>query len=176
MVSAALAGDDDALVQLVRKHHKQLFRFGVRFCGNQPDAEDAVQEALATLARRPDMHENPGVIRWMFTVVKNWCLRMLRRSRATEEHELETMNVPSDDPSPERALEEYRLAELVQQALASLEPQYKQVVVLRDLEGLSGERVCAALDISEAAMKSRLHRARASLRKALADNGAEQKD
>lgn len=170
-VSAALAGDDTALVELIRKHHGQLFRFGVRMCGNRTDADDAVQEALLTLARRPDMHDNPGVIRWMFTVIKNWCLRIVRRARFGANQQLPPAEtVASDQPCPETMLREYRVAEMVRDAIAALDRPYKEVVVLRDLEGLSGERVCAALNITEATMKSRLHRGRASLRRALADS------
>lgn len=165
---AALAGDELALVQLVRTHQTRLLRFGVRVCGNDSDAQDAVQEALVTLSRRPSMHHDPGVLSWMFSIVRNWCLRILRRSRLRAARHSELEHDGAHD-CPEAILEQYRIAECVRSALASLEPSYKDVVVLRDLEGRHADEVCAALALSQAAMKSRLHRGRAALRRALSE-------
>lgn len=79
----------------------------------------------------------------------------------------------SDQPSPEQALQRWELVQAVHAALAALEKPYREVVVLRDLEGLSGEETCRALGIELASMKSRLHRARSQLREALRSEAPE---
>lgn len=164
----ALAGDDRALAELIRAHHGPLLRFGQRICADPMDADDAVQEAFAQLARRPQLQREPsGALAWLFTVVRNRCLRFLRSARLLRERLLRREATIAAGATPEQLLTRYRVGELVRAALAELEPPYRQVLVLRDIEGLSGEEVCAALELSEPAMKSRLHRARAALRAVL---------
>jgi RNA polymerase sigma-70 factor (ECF subfamily) len=75
---------------------------------------------------------------------------------------------PAD--TPQQALERFRLSYTVHQAIAELAPEYREVLVLRDLEGMAGSEVCEALGIGEAAMKSRLHRARRQVRDFLIAN------
>lgn len=165
----AIAGDDVALAQLMRLHHAPLLRYGRRVCADPMDADDAVQEAFVKLAQRSDLPRESGTLAWLFTVVKNHCLRFLRRARLLRQHALrDAAEAPDSELTPEQLLARYRIGELVRVALSALEAPQRQVLVLRDIEGLSGDQVCAALELSEPAMKSRLHRARASLRQALA--------
>jgi RNA polymerase sigma-70 factor (ECF subfamily) len=102
------------------------------------------------------------------TVVRNACSRLLRpfvrERRHLGEPSDELERVPGDAPSPEAALERWQLVRAVHEAIAELEPLYREVIILRDLEGLSGDEVSLALGISNAAMKTRLHRARQLLR------------
>jgi RNA polymerase sigma-70 factor (ECF subfamily) len=165
---AAAAGDDRALEALVREYHDRVYRFGVRVCRDAFDADDAVQEAFAKLARRPDVVVDRGALAWLLTVVKNACLRLARtvvRDRLRLGERIDDADaVPSSELDPELALERWRLVELVHRAIAALEKPYREVIVLRDLEGLSGEQVAASLALSEPAMKSRLHRARQQIR------------
>lgn len=170
MVRAAAAGDDEALTAMVTLYHDRVYRFGVRVCRDGFDADDAVQEAFTKLATRRDVIEDQGVLSWLMTVVRNACLRMLRpfarQRRALGEAE-DADTVASEAMSPQRAMERFELVRRVHSAIAELEEPYRQVLVLRDLEGLSGEETCSALGIELAAMKSRLHRARAILRQKL---------
>jgi RNA polymerase sigma-70 factor, ECF subfamily len=160
----AAAGDDDALAILVDAYHDRVQRFGLRVCRDRFDAEDAVQEAFARLARRPDVQRDQGALSWLMTVVRNLCLRMVNvvlRARPIEDS-------PSDLPDPEAALERFDIVQRVHAAIAKLPRDQREVLILRDLEGMSGDQVCQALTITSAAMKSRLHRARASVREELA--------
>jgi RNA polymerase sigma-70 factor (ECF subfamily) len=172
IVEAAAVGDDQALELLVRAYHDRVYRFGLRVCRDPFDAEDAVQDAFVALSRRPDVVRHPGALSWLMTVVRNACLRLLRPLRRTrallEEHVEGNQAIPSPQLDPEAALERWRLVHLVHRAIAALERPYREVLVLRDLEGQTGEQVCAALGLTEAAMKSRLHRARATIREKLA--------
>ncbi len=167
LVRAAADGDDAALEALVHAYHDRVYRFGLRACHDAFDADDAVQEAFTKLATRPDVMRDPGLLSWLFTVVKNTCLRLLRpflRERRTlgERSELEV--TPDDAPSPEAALARLELVRAVHDAIAGLPPDERDVLLLRDLEGLSGDETSRALGVSAAAMKSRLHRGRAAVR------------
>jgi RNA polymerase sigma-70 factor (ECF subfamily) len=172
MVAAAAAGDDAALSAMVRLHHDRVYRFGLRVCRDPFDADDAVWEAFSKLSARRDVIADQGALSWLMTVVRNACLRLLRpfapRRRALGQ---EADSVAADAPDPQAALERFELVRRVHAALAALDEPYRQVLVLRDLEGLSGEETCAALGIELAAMKSRLHRARTALREILRDEG-----
>ncbi|WP_437669378.1 RNA polymerase sigma factor [Sorangium sp. So ce131] len=171
VLAAAARGDDGALELLVRAYHDRVYRFGLRVCRDASDADDAVQEAFTKLARRPDVASHPGVLSWLMTVVRNLCLRMLRpfaRERArlgerVDDADADVVHALAE-LDPQAALERWRLVRAVHEAIAGLEPPYREVLVLRDVEGLTGEEVCATLGLSEAAMKSRLHRARQAVR------------
>ena len=170
-LARAAGGDDDALAALVRAHHDRVYRFGLRVCRDAYDADDAVQDAFMKLATRPDVARDPGVLSWLFVVVRNACVRMLRpftrRRRALGASVEDENAIPSEALDPEAALERWRLVHAVHRAIAVLGPDQREVLVLRDLEGLSGAEVCAALGLTEAAMKTRLHRARTELRREL---------
>ena len=176
VLSAATAGDDEALGRLVRAYHDRVYRFGLRVCRDGFDADDAVQEAFVKLAKRPDVVRDPGVLFWLLSVVKHACLRLLRPFARQEKHwgrrlgELEVGAV--DELDPEAALERWQVVRAVHAGIATLERPYREVLILRDLEGLSGAETATALGLELGAMKTRLHRARMQLRAALESGGA----
>jgi RNA polymerase sigma-70 factor, ECF subfamily len=174
-LAAAARGDDEALALLVRAHHDRVYRFGLRVCRDAYDADDAVQEAFSKLATRPDVARDPSALSWLFSVVRNACARMLRpfvRERRTLGERVDDADaVASEALDPQAALERWRLIHAVHRAIATQERPYREVLVMRDLEGLSGEATCVALGLTEAAMKTRLHRARQALRSALQRSG-----
>ena len=90
-----------------------------------------------------------------------------RERRALGERLADGEAVPSSALDPQAALEQWQLVHAVHQAIAGLARPYREVLVMRDLEGLSGQQACAALGLTEATMKTRLHRARQDLRAAL---------
>ena len=105
------------------------------------------------------------------SVVRNACLRLLRQfqreQRALGERLGELEDVASDQIDPQQAIERWELVRAVHAAIATLERPYREVLEMRDLEGLTGDETCLALGLELAAMKTRLHRARAQLRRAL---------
>jgi RNA polymerase sigma-70 factor (ECF subfamily) len=171
VVRAATGGDDEALAALVRLYHDRVYRFGLRVCRDGADADDAVQEAFAKLAFRSDVIRDRGSLSWLLTVVRNLCLRMLgpllRERRALGER-VDAEEVPSQQLDPDVALERWELVRAVHAAIAGLDEPYRQVLVLRDIEGCSGAATCSALGLPLGVMKTRLHRGRAMLRAALA--------
>jgi RNA polymerase sigma-70 factor, ECF subfamily len=170
LLAAAAAGDAEALASLVRLHHDRVYRYGLRVCRDGFDADDAVQEAFFKLAKRPDVAGDPGALAWLLTVVKNACLRLLRplasQRRALGER-VDEAELPAGELSPEAALQRWELVRSVHAAIATLDPKSREVLVLRDLEGLSGPEAAVHLGLDEAAMKTRLHRARVLLRREL---------
>lgn len=171
IVTAAARGDDEALTMLVRAYHDRVYRFGQRVCRDGFDADDAVQEAFLALARRPDVARHSGALSWLMTSVRNACLRMLRpflRQRLTLGERLDNADeVVSPVLDPQQALERCELVRSIHAAIAALPRPYREVVVMRDLEGLTGEETCHSLGLEPATMKTRLHRARQQLRELL---------
>jgi len=175
VLAAAAGGDDEALACLVHAYHDRVYRFGLRACRDGYDADDAVQEAFIKLAARPDVMKDPGAFSWLLSVVRNACMRMLRpfvrERRALGERIAEEEDLPSERLDPQQAILRWELVHSVHAAIAELERPYREVLVMRDLEGLSGEETCKALGLLPANMKTRLHRARTSLREALTQLG-----
>lgn len=175
----AARGDDEALISLVRQHHDRVYRYGLRVCRDGFDADDAVQEAFLKLSTRRDVVADRGALSWLMSVVRNACRRFWRpfqRQRRALGAPLAGAEVDevagSAELSPEAALQRWELVRAVHAAISELERPYREVLVLRDLEGRSGAEVCAALGLELAAMKSRLLRARQMLRARLEPGSA----
>lgn len=173
LLIAAAQGDDEALAALVRAYHDRVYRFGLRVCRDGYDADDAVQEAFIKLAKRPELLKDPSALSWLMTVVRNACLRMMRpflrqrRPLTVQEESFAFQGAAAEPLDPQQALERFELVQSVHAAIAQLGRPYREVLVMRDLEGLSGEDTCRALGLEPATMKTRLHRARTKLREAL---------
>lgn len=167
VVVAAQQGDVDALAELVAASHPNVRRFALSLCASREDAEDAAQEALIVLYRKVGMLRASGALAsWMFRIVRNECLRRartVRRNAAPPQYREADDVVSSAEEEVLRRLE----AGLVAEAIAALPADQRRVLVMRDVQGHSGRAVSDALGLSTAAMKSRLHRARAAVRVAL---------
>ncbi|MFI1100760.1 RNA polymerase sigma factor [Streptomyces melanogenes] len=176
MVAAAQRGDVEALTALVDGSYPHVHRFAHTLCSTPQDAEDAAQEALIILYRKIGMLRASGALAsWMFRIVRNECLRrsraLLRRGPAEESDQLGTSGRGDAFGGATRSAEEDVLlrleAERVAAAVAALPDDQRQVLVMRDIQGLPGRTVADRLGLSNAAMKSRLHRARSAVREAL---------
>jgi len=171
IVRRACAGDDAALDQLVALYHDRVYRYGRAVC-RDTDLDDAVQEAFLALTRsRASFRGEAGIGTWLFTAVRNACRQLLRpvarrRRVLGEEAGVDALDdLATPELGPEDLAERDELVALVQQALAQVDADHREILVLRDLEGRSGPETAAALGLSIDAMKSRLHRARAALRR-----------
>jgi RNA polymerase sigma-70 factor (ECF subfamily) len=179
LLTAARSGDRRALSRLLELLSGPVYRFGRGFCGDPDDAEDVTQVTLAALARTlKDFRGESSLTTWAYTVARNACTRQRRRG-AHEPARFETLEeggpatpgaLQVADPSgdPLRALEQVELREALERAIAALPPAQREVLVLRDVEGLSAKLVGEALRLTDRAVKSRLHRARVALREMLA--------
>jgi RNA polymerase sigma-70 factor, ECF subfamily len=167
LLAAAQAGDLDALNQLVAAHRQGVYRFGLQVCRTTEDAEDAVQETLwaATRAIRSFRGTASSIASWLFAIVRRECLRLIEgRRRAPVGLDGTEVDLAADLADPEQAIVGQRRGELLAAALADLDPLHREVILLRDIRGLSAPEAAAHLGISLEALKSRLHRARVRLR------------
>ncbi len=177
LLAAARQGDTTALEILLVRYQPHLYRFGLRMCGNVEDAGDVAQESLISMARSVrDFRGDSSVSSWLYTIARRFCMKKRRRSKFAPAHE-ESLDMPgvSADrdlvdprPTPEQAATNQELAIALTRAIDGLEPSQREVLVLRDVEGLSAPEVARILGMSVDAVKSRLHRARVAVREELA--------
>jgi RNA polymerase sigma-70 factor (ECF subfamily) len=180
LVRAAAGGDREAMESLLMRAQEVAYRFSVHVCGHVDEAEDVMQEALLKTYRHAQRIREPEAFRpWLYRTVRNACL-MRRRRRVDEPARLQSLDelLPTPDGmmaldppdrgrSPEDVAVNNRLKKRLQRALRALPPPFRMVVFLREMEGLSTREVAQVLEISEANVKTRLHRARLFLRREL---------
>jgi RNA polymerase sigma-70 factor, ECF subfamily len=166
----ARAGDRVALEALLDEIAPQIHRFGSRMCRHQADAEDVVQDTLLSVATHlSDFEGRSSLSSWVFALARTACARK-RRGLKNRPHLPEQAAPERHDhgASPEAELEQRELRAKLEAALASLSDEHREVVLLRDVEGLTAKEAAASIGIGVDAVKSRLHRARAALREAFA--------
>jgi RNA polymerase sigma-70 factor (ECF subfamily) len=180
LVRAAAAGDRPAMEALLMRAQEVAYRFSVHVCGHVDEAEDVMQEALLKTYRHASRIREPEAFRpWLYRTVRNACL-MRRRRRVDEPAHLVSLDelLPTPDGlmaldppdpgrSPEDAAVNSRLRRRMASAFRALPAPFRLVVFLREMEGLSTREVAKVLKISEANVKTRLHRARLFLRREL---------
>ncbi|MEV8535226.1 RNA polymerase sigma factor [Streptomyces sp. NPDC051211] len=167
LIKAAQDGDVTSLTTVVMESQPHVRKFAISLCASPQDAEDAAQEALIILYRKIGTLRATGALAsWMFRIVRNECLRQVRLLVSRSE---ETPAEPeaSAEPSAEDAVLHRLEAERIAAAVSALPRDQRQVLIMRDVQGLPGTTVARSLGLSSAAMKSRLHRARAALRHSL---------
>ncbi|HVY23150.1 MAG TPA: RNA polymerase sigma factor [Steroidobacteraceae bacterium] len=170
LLYAAQQGDHTALDRLLAIHQKTVFRYGLRYCKTTEDAEDAVQETLWAATRFiGGFRRASAITTWLFTIVRNKCFR-LRRYHATDS-DLATVLpfVPDSVASPEGEIAAEQVRIMLTNALAQLHPLQREVILARDVEGLTAPEAAERLGITIQALKSRLHRARTQLRSLLVE-------
>ncbi|MEV5645562.1 RNA polymerase sigma factor [Streptomyces flaveolus] len=167
LIKAAQDGDVTSLTTVVMESQPHVRKFALSLCASPQDAEDAAQEALIILYRKIGTLRATGALAsWMFRIVRNECLRQVRLLVPRSDEAPEGPPEPSAEDAVLRRLELERVAA----AVGALPRDQRQVLIMRDVQGLPGRAVAHALGLSNAAMKSRLHRARAALRHSLAAN------
>ena len=176
LLAAARGGERAALEQLLERHQNRVFRFGMKMCGGVEDARDVLQDTLIAAARGiRDFRGASSVSTWLYTIARSFCIKRRRTGKFEPEH-LESLEERAAEargvadarrgPEDEAAGNQVRAA--LRNAISLLEPTYREVLVLRDVEGLSAPEVAEVLGLSVEAVKSRLHRARVAVRQHLA--------
>jgi RNA polymerase sigma-70 factor (ECF subfamily) len=177
LLMAARRGDAAALEALLLRYQPHLYRFGLRMCGNVEDAGDVAQESLISMARSlRDFRGESSVSSWLYTIARRFCIKKRRRSKfaPAREESLDALGSAAAEhladpaPSPEQTATNRELSTVLTNAIDALDPDQREVLVLRDVEGLSAPEVAKVVGISVDAVKSRLHRARVAVRQALA--------
>jgi RNA polymerase sigma-70 factor (ECF subfamily) len=169
LLAAARAGSRDAIEALAARYQARVFRLGVRMCGHPEDGRDVAQETLLAMARSiGSFRGDAELTTWLYTIARRACTKVRRRRRtgggreesldALDERERDAL--ASSGRDPERALETRELTAVLDAALAALPAAQREVLVLRDIEGLTAAETAKVLGLGVAAVKSRLHRAR----------------
>jgi len=177
LVAAAKAGDVNAFETLVGRYERKIFRLAQNITQNREDAEDTMQEAfLKAFEHLGEFQGNSRFYTWLVRIAVNQALMKLRKRRPNQislDEEVdtgeETMPREVEDwgPSPEERYKQSELGEILTSVIGELDPSFRIVFQLRDIEELSTEETADALGLSVPAVKSRLLRARLKLRQKL---------
>jgi RNA polymerase sigma-70 factor (ECF subfamily) len=175
MLERARAGDTAALTALIERHQAQVYRFGMRMCRDVEDAKDVLQDTLLTLARGiRSFRGESSFSTWLYAVARSFCIKKRTRkldpaAKSAASHTPdEALNVSDPGRAPDEELSSKQIERAVEQAVDALDPKYRDVLILRDVEGLTAPEVAAVLGLGVPAVKSRLHRARLSVRERVA--------
>lgn len=177
------AGDKAALEELIARYQAKVFGLALRVTGNREDAEEVLQDVFWRILQNVGSFRGDSKLSsWIYRIAINGALTKVRERPKHRHVPLEEELGPAMTTDgviaepvadwtglPSDALERRELSERLEAAIEQLPPDYRAAFVLRDVEGLSTEEACEVLDLSVAALKSRLHRARLFLRKELAD-------
>lgn len=171
LVRAVQRGEAGAMDALIRASYADVYALARRLLGDPSDAADATQEVYVRVVRSVLGFRGEAAFgTWLHRVTVNVCLSVLTR-RGNQRARGQTagwsdfdVDLPDPAPDPETRAELADLAARTAAALAQLAPDAREVVVLRDLQGLSTREAAAVLGISEGAVKVRLHRAHVRLR------------
>ncbi|MFE0426768.1 RNA polymerase sigma factor SigE [Streptomyces sp. NPDC058953] len=156
--------------EIVSTHSGRVYRLAYRLTGNQHDAEDLTQEVFVRVFRSLSTY-TPGTFEgWLHRITTNLFLDMVRRKQRIRFDSLgddAAERLASREPSPQQVFNDTHFDADVQQALDTLAPEFRAAVVLCDIEGLSYEEIAATLGVKLGTVRSRIHRGRSHLRKAL---------
>ena len=177
LVAAAQAGDISAFETLVSRYERKIFRLAQNITQNREDAEDVMQEAfLKAYEHLSGFQGNSRFYTWLVRIAVNQALMKLRKRRPNQVSIDEEVNTGEDlipreiedwGPSPEDRYKQTEMSDILSSSIADLDPPFRIVFQLRDIEELSTEETAEALGLSVPAVKSRLLRARLKLRQKL---------
>jgi len=183
LIEASQSGDSGAQEALVRRYQDRVYGFAMRMCRNVEDAKDILQETFLGMVRAlPDFRGESRFTTWLYRIASNACLKKHRRGVFDPEPEqvisLDALmprrdaegrkpEIPDWSEDAERALLRGELARQMEAAIDALPREYRIVLLLRDVEGFSAEETAEMLRLSVPAVKSRLHRARLTVRQQL---------
>jgi RNA polymerase sigma-70 factor (ECF subfamily) len=177
LVAAAKSGDVTAFEELVSRYERKIFRLTMNITRNREDAEDAMQDAfLKSYSHLKTFQGDSRFYTWLVRIAANEALMRLRKRRPGQfsldepiegDEDLMPRELQDWGPGPEQRFAQTEMREILSSVIDELEPDYRTVFVLRDIEELSTEETADALGISVPAVKSRLLRARLKLRQKL---------
>jgi RNA polymerase sigma factor (sigma-70 family) len=182
LAQQALAGDQRAFEVMVRRYSTPLFNFICHVLGDYDQACDILQQVFTRFfTSLPKLGTGEPFKPWLFQVARNCCIDELRRRRRyaihfsqleleNDENDISFLNeIPDTSPLPEELAERHDLQLVLRQAIESLPPKFRDVVMLRYTSQLSFAEIGHTLNMPEATAKTYFHRAKVLLRKLLSD-------
>ena len=181
MVTRLQQGDEAAFEEFVTKFERPIYNLALRHLGNPQDAQDAAQEVFLRVYRGIGrFRADAKLSTWVYQIAMNVCVDMVRRHTRhpetsmtqTDDEDNESMiDLPDETYAPEPLYERAALREELATALQQLTPEHREIVVLRDVSGLSYEEIAGVLQLTQGTVKSRLFRARDRLAAVLRGDG-----
>ena len=172
-------GDESSIDQALALLQSTVFSFSMRVCGHREDAEDTMQEVLLKSVPQLSKFDSPkALVVWLYKVAKNRCLMSRRKSKFAPTHDLSLEELMPDRKELEQLAGDGRVnpeafairseqASRLREAVQKLPSQYRVVLVLRDMEGLTDDEVAEITGVRAGTVRVRLHRARLFVRKEL---------
>ncbi len=174
LIRKAKEGDREALAELVKKYEQTVYNFAFKICRDKDKAENMMQDTFLSMIKNLNQFDGRSKLStWLYRIIANNCLMSARKARPGR-----FVSIDDDDDKlyddkfqadwntiPFNSVENVELKKILDDSIAKLPPDYRVVFLLRDVEGLSTEETAKITELSVAAVKSRLHRARAFLRK-----------
>jgi RNA polymerase sigma-70 factor, ECF subfamily len=179
LVAEARAGNAESFAALINQYDRHIYRLALNITGNQEDAEDVLQDSfLKAYTNLAQFQGNSRFYTWLVRIAVNEALMKLRKRRGaswvsldepveTEDRSLMPQEIADWADNPEESYAKAELQDILNQTMQELEPQFRTVFVLRDVENFSTEETARMLGLSVPAVKSRLLRARLKLRELL---------
>jgi len=183
LVRDLLSGAPGAFDRFVEQYHSKLFRYTFLMCGQREDAEEVAQETLLRVFEKLEQLREPERMKsWIFRIARNVCYMKRRKSTYAPTQELsldalmpafrgegdgKKLEIADWSPLPDAVAINSQLAGILHHTIEELPEIYRVVIVLRDIEELSTQETADILEISEQAVKTRLHRARLAVRQQL---------
>ncbi|MEA2082369.1 MAG: sigma-70 family RNA polymerase sigma factor [Elusimicrobiota bacterium] len=181
LVKRVQTGDKNAFGELVKRHEGKVYALGFRFMRSREDAADVMQETFLQAYKKIMSFEGKSAFStWLYRIAVNICLMKKRKKTlqyVSVDKPVETASGEKDikrelidrSADPMTLADKKEVMAKIESALAELPDEYREVVVLRDMDGFSNEEVANTLSLSLPAVKSRLHRGRMYLRKGLSE-------
>ena len=173
VIKRILEGDINAFELLMTAYEKNVYNLALRMCSNPEDAADMTQEAfIKAYNSLPSFRGDSKFSVWLYRIVSNVCLDFLRKQKRRpsvslsledESGESVELQIPDESASPHKLLEQKLSREAVRRGLNELPPEHRQILILRELQGLSYDEISEALGLESGTVKSRIFRARKKL-------------
>ncbi|MFT5369305.1 MAG: RNA polymerase sigma-70 factor (ECF subfamily) [Candidatus Latescibacterota bacterium] len=179
ILAQVAAGDIDAYGKIVGRYRGRLYNFVFRFVSDRETAEDIVQETfLRAFRKRKEYRAIANFSTWLFTIAGNLAKSELRRRKRWRlfslhrDDDSETgIELPDETYRPDKVAESSLADDQIHNAIASLPENYRQVILLRDVEGMAYQEIAEIVDCPVGTVKSRVNRARLKLQQKLKNEG-----
>ncbi len=172
LIDETLNGNREAFCALALKYQDRVYNLALPIVGNHDDALDVVQETfLQALSHLESFRRSSRFYTWLYRIAYNCAIGTLRRRRKTLSVDVVSeefgVSFESNEDAPDARLRRKDVAKALKVALAKLPTEYRKAIVLREIYDYDYEQIAEKLNVPVGTVRSRLHRARASLRKAL---------
>jgi RNA polymerase sigma-70 factor (ECF subfamily) len=174
LIKRAQDGDIDAFEDLIRAYEKKIYSIAYNMMNSREDAQDVTQETVLKIFRSLSMFNGKSTFSaWIYKVTTNTCLDELRKRKHTllsiEKMSEDGVQFRDDAYTSEELLTQKLLGQRISAEIDTLSPDYKLMIVLRDVQGMSYQQIAEITGISIGTVKSRINRARRQLREKLED-------